>query len=122
MTTILIAAILAQPVPCATTGPRIVRHDAMASVFALHPERRIPNLWPIATDNCADLGKRMWLVVGDDTFPVYVADCARADDVPYRRRMGYAADVDRMLWEHEGWPYCPVAAYLLPFAWKDFVQ
>jgi hypothetical protein len=118
MTAIALAALLTVTLPtdwsmCATTGPRIVRHDAFPGVFERYPERYVPGAFYVATDDCDDIGEWRVLVVAGRAYFVMVADCAAAEDVAYRRAMGYVADVGKRLWERNGWPYCPIAAELL---------
>lgn len=99
----------------------IVLHNAFPAVLQNFPERVQDGVdGYIATDDCGEMGDLFVLVrPGTPDVLVAVADCAWQSDVPYRRRMGYIADVDRQVWvgpevpqEAELWPVGLRQSYL----------
>lgn len=88
------------PAPLRVERGRIVLHDAMGTVLRAYPERWQPGVdGYVAVDDCRRIGERLVLVrPGQPDALVAVADCARTQDVSYRRRMDYIADVGRSIW------------------------
>ena len=78
----------------------IVLHAAMPAVLANFPERVQANVdGYVAVSDCSMVGQRLVLVrPGLTDALVVVADCAAAEDVAYRARVGYIADVETALW------------------------
>lgn len=104
MTNLLLSAIL--------TG-QILVHDVMPQVLDAYPERRDPGVQGyIATNDCAELGRRFVLVrPGQPDVLVAVADCAWSHHRDWRERHGYIADVATEVWRG---PWMPQYAELWP--------